>query len=339
MQLGMKLGLMLGYWMQGPEDPLDLVREAERLGYDSVWTAEAYGSDAFSPLCWMGARTTRIKLGTSVVQISARTPASVAMTAATIDHLSGGRLILGLGVSGPQVVEGWYGQPFSRPMGRTREYVEIVRAMLRRDGPLSYGGKHYRLPYDGPGSTGLGKPLKLIMHPKRREIPIYMGAEGPKNVALAAEIADGWLPMFYSPQRSPAIYADSLRDAKPDLDVACMVQVHVGDDVESALIPVKWMLGFYIGGMGAEQKNFHLNLISRMGFESEAAAVQKLFREGKRAEAAAAVPDRLADEISLVGPRERIRDRLAAWQETPVRTLLLGTRDVGALRTLAELVL
>ncbi len=335
----MKLGLMLGYWMQGPEDPIELVLEAERLGYDSVWTAEAYGSDAFTPLCWMGARTARIKLGTSVVQISARTPASVAMTAATIDHLSGGRLLLGLGVSGPQVVEGWYGQPFARPMARTREYVELVRAMLRREGPLTYPGKHYRLPYDGPGASGLGKPLKLIMQPRRRAIPIYLGAEGPKNVALAAEIADGWLPIFYSPYRSPAIYAESLKNAKPDFDVACMVQVQVSDDVAAALMPVKWMLGFYIGGMGAEQKNFHLNLISRLGFEREAAEVQRLFREGKRAEAALAVPDALADEISLVGPRERIRDRLAAWRESPVQALLLGTRDANALRTLAELVL
>ncbi len=335
----MRLGLTLGYWMQGPEDPIDLVLEAERLGYDSVWTAEAYGSDAISTLCWMGARTSKIKLGTSVVQISARTPASVAMTAATIDHLSGGRLILGLGVSGPQVVEGWYGQPFARPLGRTREYVEIVRAILRREGPLTYPGKHYRLPYDREGATGLGKPLKLIVHPKRHEIPIFMGAEGPKNVALAAEIADGWLPIFYSPFRCPAIYKDSLQGAKPGFDVACMVQVSVNDDLEAALVPIKWMLGFYIGGMGAEQKNFHLNLIARMGFEAEAAKVQKLFREGKRAEAAAAVPDTLADEISLVGPPERIRERLEVWKQSPVNALLLGTRDPQALRTLAELVL
>jgi F420-dependent oxidoreductase-like protein len=334
----MKLGLMLGYWMQGPEDPIELVLEAERLGYDSVWTAEAYGSDAFSPLCWVGARTTRIKLGTSVVQISARTPASVAMTAATIDHLSGGRLLLGLGVSGPQVVEGWYGQPFAKPMARTREYVEIVRAVLRREGPLAYSGNHYRLPYDGHGASGLGKPLKLIMEPKRRSIPIYLGAEGPKNVALAAEVADGWLPIFYSPYRSPTLYAESLKGAKRDFDIACMVQVQLGDDVAAALMPVKRMLAFYIGGMGAEQKNFHLNLISRLGFEREAAEVQRLFREGKRAEATAAVPDALADEISLVGPSERIRDRLAAWRESPVKALLLGTRDPKVLRTFAELV-
>jgi F420-dependent oxidoreductase-like protein len=335
----MRLGLMLGYWMQGPEDPIDLVLEAERLGYDSVWTAEAYGSDAISTLCWMGARTSKIKLGTSVVQISARTPASVAMTAATIDHLSGGRLILGLGVSGPQVVEGWYGQPFEKPMGRTREFVTLVREMIRREGPVRFAGRHYRLPYDGPGSTGLGKPLKLIVHPKRREIPIYMGAEGLKNVALAAEIADGWLPIFYSPYRSPALYTESLKNAKPGFDIACMAQVQVSDDVAAALVPVKWMLGFYIGGMGAEQKNFHLNLIARMGFEKETMEVQKLFREGKRAEAAAAVPDALADEISLVGPRERIRDRLEAWKESPVSSILLGTRDPAALRTVAELVL
>jgi F420-dependent oxidoreductase-like protein len=335
----MKLGLMLGYWMQGPEDPIDLVLEAERLGYDSIWTAEAYGSDAISTLCWMGARTSKIKLGTSVVQMSARTPAAVAMAVATIDHLSGGRMILGLGVSGPQVVEGWYGQPFARPMGRTREYVEIVRAMLRREAPVTYQGTQYRLPYDGPGATGLGKPLKLIIHPKRTEVPIYLGAEGPQNVALAAEIADGWLPIFYSPYRSPGIYRQSLAGAKPDFDVACMVQAHVSDDVTAALVPVKRMLAFYIGGMGAEQKNFHLNVIARMGFEKEAAEVQRLFRAGDRAGAAAAVPDALADEISLVGPRERIRDRLAAWRESPVRALLLGTRDPATLRALAELVL
>src|SRR5437879_6237094 len=197
----MKLGLMLGYWMAGPEDPIDLVLEAERLGYDSVWTAEAYGSDAVAPLCWMGARTTRIKLGTAVMQLSARTPASVAMTAATIDHLTGGRLILGLGVSGPQVVEGWYGQPFGKPLARTREYVEVIRRILRREEPVTLDGDHHALPYQGPGSIGLGKPLKITLHPLRADLPIYLGAEGPRNVKLATEIADGWLPIFYSPYR------------------------------------------------------------------------------------------------------------------------------------------
>jgi F420-dependent oxidoreductase-like protein len=329
----MKLGLMLGYWMMGPEDPIDLVLEAERLGYDSVWTAEAYGSDAVSTLCWMGARTSKIKLGTGIMQISARTPACVAMTAATIDHLSGGRLILGLGVSGPQVVEGWYGQPFPKPISRMREYVRLLRLMLRREGPVTFDGEHYKLPY--PGGTGLGKPLKLIMRPLRTEIPIYIGAEGPKNVAMAAEIADGWLPLFYNPY-GPNIYAGSLKSAKPDFDVACAVTVVVDKDVSEALVPVKMMLGFYMGGMGAKGRNFHLNVLERMGYGDAGRKIQELFLDGKRVEAFAAVPDKLADEIALVGPPERIKDRLQAWKESPIRTLLAGTRDPVALRALAE---
>ncbi len=332
----MKLGLMLGYWMPDPWNPTDLVLEAERLGYDSVWTAEAYGSDVVSPLCWIGARTSRIKLGTAVMQISARTPACVAMTAATIDHLSGGRLILGIGVSGPQVVEGWYGQPFPKPMGRTREFVELVRTMLRREGPLTFAGEHYQLPY--PGGARLGKALKLIVKPLRSQIPIYLGAEGPKNVRMATEIADGWLPLFYSPYRAD-VYRDSLRELRPGFEIACTVTVNVHDDLEQALVPMKWALAFYIGGMGAAAKNFHLNLIARLGFEAEARRVQELFLAGKRAEAAAAVPDRLADEISLAGSPARIRDRLAAWRTSPVTTLVAGTRDPGALRLLAEAML
>lgn len=332
----MRLGLQIGYWMMGPEDPIDLVLEAERLGYDSVWTAEAYGSDCFSPLCWIGARTSRIKLGTAVMQLSARTPACAAMTAATIDHLSGGRLLLGIGVSGPQVVEGWYGQPFPRPMGRTREFVELFRTMLRREGPVTYSGQHYQLPYRG--GAGLGKPLKLIVHPLRSDIPIYLGAEGPKNVALAAEICDGWLPLFISPE-GMHLYADSLRQAKPGFDIAATVTVNVNKDLEQALLPIKMMLGFYIGGMGAREKNFHLNLIERMGYGDAAQQVQQLFLAGKRAEAFAAVPNALADEISLAGPPERIRDRLQAWKASPVTTLLAGTRDPVALRLLAEALL
>ena len=329
----MKLGVMLGYWMPDPWDPTELVLEAERLGYDSAWTAEAYGSDVFSPLCWIGARTSRIKLGTGIMQISARTPACVAMTAATIDHLSGGRLILGIGVSGPQVVEGWYGQPFPRPMGRTREFVRLLRTMLRREGPVSFDGEHYRLPY--PGGARLGKALKLIVRPLRSEIPIYLGAEGTKNVALATEIADGWLPLFYSPFRTD-VYRESLRNVRPGFDIACAVTVNVNDDLEQALMPIKWMLAFYIGGMGAAQKNFHLNLIGRLGFEAEARRVQQLFLEGKRAEAAAAVPDQLADEISLAGSPARIRDRLQAWKASPVTTILVGSRDLHAIRLMAE---
>ncbi len=332
----MKLGLTLGYWGAQPSDPIDLVLEAERLGYDSAWTAEAYGSDAFSPLCWLGARTSRIKLGTAVVQLSARTPACVAMTAATIDHLSNGRLILGLGVSGPQVVEGWYGQPFPRPLERTREYIEIIRRILRREEPLEFQGKQYQVPY--PGGTGMGKPLRLIVHPLRSDIPIYMGAEGPKNVALATEIADGWLPIFYSPYRTE-MYREPLAGIRDGFEIACPVTVVLNDDVERALSMVKLYLSFYIGGMGAPQQNFHLNLIRRMGFEAEAEKVQALFMEGKRQEAQAAVPDALADEISLVGPAERIRDRLAAWRESPVTSILVGSADPKALRVMAEALL
>jgi F420-dependent oxidoreductase-like protein len=329
----MRLGLMLGYWMPDPWDPTELVLEAERLGYHSAWTAEAYGSDVFSPLCWIGAKTTTIKLGTGIMQMAARTPACVAMTATTIDHLTNGRLILGVGVSGPQVVEGWYGQPFPKPMGRTREFFDLVRTMIRREGPVTFQGEHYQLPISG--GAQLGKPLKLINHPLRREIPMYLGAEGPQNVKMATEIADGWLPLFYSPFR-PEIYKDSLQNLKPGFDIACPVTVVVNDDLESALIPIKWALAFYIGGMGAASKNFHLNLIGRLGFEEEAKTVQTLFLEGKRAEAAAAVPDKLADEISLAGSPARIKDRLQAWRESPVTTILAGTRDPAAVRVLAE---
>ncbi|MCH6561760.1 MAG: LLM class F420-dependent oxidoreductase [Myxococcales bacterium] len=329
----MKLGLALGYWGSQPANPLEVVLQAERLGYETAWFAEAYGSDVFSPLCWFGSQTSRIKLGTAVMQISARTPACTAMTMATIDHLCQGRLVLGIGVSGPQVVEGWYGQPFPKPLARTREYVEIVRKILRRDAPVENPGPHYPLPY--PGGTGLGKPLKLIVHPLRRHIPIYLGAEGPKNVAMATEIADGWLPIFVSPYRF-GIYDESLRGMKEGFEIATVVPVNLSDDVAQALMPIKANLGFYIGGMGAPSENFHLNLIVRMGFEEPARKVQELFLAGKRAEAISAVPDELADEISLVGPRERIRERLAAWRETPVTQIIVGSQDPAVLRLLAE---
>jgi F420-dependent oxidoreductase-like protein len=335
----MRLGLQLGYWQAAPpKDFVSVAQEAERLGYDSVWTAEAWGSDAFTPLAWIGAHTTKLRLGTGIVQISARTPAACAMHALTLDHLTSGRLILGLGVSGPQVVEGWYGQPFARPLTRTREYVEILRRILRREAPVEFRGEFYRLPYDGPNSWGLGKPLRSITHPLRADLPIFLGAEGPKNVALAAEIADGWLPLYYSPFR-PEVYADSLRTAKPGFEIVQGVGVHVTDDVAAGLLPVKATLGFYIGGMGAKKRNFHMELMARMGFEAEAHRIQELFLAGNRNEAIAAVPDRFADEISLVGPLDRIKDRLQAWRDTPVTTLLVGSRDPALLRTMAELVL
>ena len=335
----LKLGVQLGYWQRHPHaNFVALAQEAERLGYDSVWTAEAWGSDAFTPLAWIGAHTSRIRLGTAIVQISARTPASTAMHALTLDHLSGGRLILGLGVSGPQVVEGWYGQPFSKPLARTREYVGIIRQVLRREAPVSSPGPHYPLPYTGPGAWGLGKPLKSITHPLRADLPIYLGAEGPKNVALAAEIADGWLPLYYSPYR-PEVYAESLGKPKPGFEIAVTMSISITDDLATAYAPIKANLGFYIGGMGARDRNFHKELMGRMGFEAEAQKIQDLFFAGKRAEAIAAVPDRFCDEISLVGSRERIRERLDAWRETPVTTLLVPGTNLETLRAMAELVL
>jgi F420-dependent oxidoreductase-like protein len=335
----LKIGLQLGYWQaQPPTDLIGVAQEAERVGYDSIWTAEAWGSDAFTPLAWIGAHTSRIRLGTSVVQLSARTPTATAMATLTLDHLSKGRTILGLGVSGPQVVEGWYGQPFSKPLARTREYVDIIRQVLRREAPVANDGPHYPLPYQGEGAWGMGKPLRSITHPLRADVPIFLGAEGPKNVALAAEIADGWLPLYYSPER-PEVYADSLVNAKPGFEIAQMVIVNIADDVAAGLMPVKAMLGFYIGGMGAKKRNFHMELMGRMGYEGEAKKIQELFMAGKRGEAIAAVPDAFADEISLVGPAERIKDRLQAWRETPVTTLLLATQDKAMLEPLADLIL
>jgi F420-dependent oxidoreductase-like protein len=337
MTADIRLGLTLGYWgAQPPADAIDLAREAERIGFDSVWTAEAYGSDAFSPLAWIGAHTSRIKLGTGIVQISARTPAAVAMTAITMDHLSNGRLILGLGVSGPQVVEGWYGQPFPKPLARTREYVSIIRKILARTEPVTNDGEHFPLPY--PGGTGLGKPLRSIVHPLRADVPIILAAEGTKNVALAVEIADGWMPIFYSPYRN-GVYEESLKEMKPGFEIPCVATVVLGDDVSECLMMVKWYLAFYIGGMGAKDKNFHFDVIGRMGFADEAKRVQELFLANQRAEAAAAVPDQLADEISLVGPPARIKERLGAWFESPVTQLIAGTRDPAALQVLADCVL
>jgi F420-dependent oxidoreductase-like protein len=335
----LKLGVQFGYWgAQPPTNHVELAQEAERLGYDSVWTAEAWGSDAFTPLAWIGAHTSTIRLGTSVVQLSARTPTATAMAALTLDHLSGGRMILGLGVSGPQVVEGWYGRPFSKPLARTREYIDIIRQVLRREAPVTSAGPHYPLPYSDEGSWGLGKPLRSITHPLRADLPIFLGAEGPKNVALTAEIADGWLPLYYSPFRQD-VYAENLGELRPGFEIAQLIPVNVNSDLEAALTPVKAMLGFYIGGMGAKKRNFHMELMARMGFEAEAQKIQDLFLDGKRAEAVATVPSAFADEISLSGPIERIRDRLDAWRETPVTTLLVAGGDAGTIRTMAELVL
>ncbi|NUR88367.1 MAG: LLM class F420-dependent oxidoreductase, partial [Nonomuraea sp.] len=294
----MKLGLSLGYWQRHPDDATETVLAAERLGYESVWTAEAYGSDVFTPLAWYGARTSRIKLGTSIAQLSARPPITTAMTAMTLDALSGGRLLLGIGASGPQVVEGWYGQPFGKPLARTREYVEIMRQVWRREAPVTSDGPHYPLPLPG----GLGKPLKSITHPLRPDIPLYLGAEGPRNVALAAEVGQGWLPLFCFPSKIDQMYGEALRDRDPGFDIAAMVMVVITDDVRAALDGVKLMLTLYIGGMGAKQRNFHADIIGRMGYADAAAHIQSLYLAGRREEAFNAIPDELADGISLVGP-------------------------------------
>ncbi|MEV6024094.1 LLM class flavin-dependent oxidoreductase [Streptomyces sp. NPDC052036] len=430
----MRLGLALGYWGRGPAaDHLTLAREAERLGYDSVWTAESWGSDAFTPLTWIAARTSRIKLGTAVAQMAARSPTATAMHALTLDHLSGGRMMLGLGLSGPQVVEGWYGRPFpASPLTATREYVDVVRQVLRREGPVTLDGRFHALPYRGADGTGLGKPLKPITHPLRAGLPVLLGAEGPRNVAQTVRIADGWLPLYWSPTR-PEVYEASLagllretggegrpgpcrqtpdcpatpctllharprsrgrcphcrtphspeciqyegpraarREHAPDAAgpalraddgssttgpsrflVAPMARVKVCDDVAEGLLPVKAMLGFYIGGMGPMQgrtehsiggggratggRNFHADLMARMGYEEEAHRIQRLFLEGRREEAVLAVPDAFADEISLVGPRRRIAERLELWRKGPVTDLLALSPDPHTLRVLAEL--
>lgn len=335
----MKLGLIWGYW--GALPPANLVETtklAEDLGFDSVWSAESWGSDAFSPLAYLAAHTSRIKLGTSVVQLAGRTPTATAMHAITLDHLSGGRLILGLGVSGPQVVEGWYGRPYRKPLARTREYVEIIRRVIAREEPLEFHGEFHDHPYRGPDSMGLGKPLRSITHPLRREIPIYLGAEGPKNVTMAAEIADGWIPLYYSPFRQE-VYSDYLTGAKDDFEIPAMCNLTITDDIEAGLYPVKAALGFYIGGMGAKGKNFHTDLMARMGFEEEAYRIQDLFFEGRRDEAIAMVPDQFADEISLVGPPGRIRERLEAWRSSPVTTLTMYPSSPEQMRLAAELVL
>ena len=341
----MKLGLHIGYWGAGPPAGVpDLVAEAERLGFDSVWTAEAYGSDALTPLAWWGSQTTRVRLGTDLIQLSARTPTATAMAALTMDHLTGGRFVLGLGVSGPQVVEGWYGQSFPKPLARTREYVEVIRRVLARAEPVRFDGEHYPLPY--PGGTGLGKPLKSITHPLRADLPIILGAEGPKNVALAAEIADGWFPIYFSPKQD-AMYRASLdegfgrpgaRRTPGDFEVLSMVPVVVNDDVEAAADMLRPMLALYVGGMGAREMNFHFDVFVRMGYEGEAVKIQQLYLDGRKDEAAALVPTAMVEEIALVGPKEKIRDDLELWRSSIVTTILLNGPP-PVLRMMAELVL
>jgi F420-dependent oxidoreductase-like protein len=335
----------MGYWAGGPPPgAAQAIAEAESLGVDSIWTAEAYGSDCLTPLAWWGAATSRIKLGTAIVQMSARQPAATAMAAMTMDHLSGGRFILGLGVSGPQVVEGWYGMPFAKPLARTREYIGILRDIWARKGPVTADGEHYKLPL--PGGTGLAKPLKSSIHPLREEIPIYLGAEGPKNIALCAELCDGWLAMLFSPTHQGP-YEAALQEgfSRPGarrnaeaFEVCATVPLIVSDDVDASIDALRPFYALYFGGMGAKGTNFHANVAIRMGYEREVAQIQELYLGGKKDEAGAAVPRELIEELSLVGPPEKIRDDLAKWRESIVTTLIVGA-DGPTLRTVAELVL
>jgi F420-dependent oxidoreductase-like protein len=341
----LKLGLMMGYWSGGPPPNAQAtVQEAERLGFDSVWTAEAYGSDALTPLTWWGAATQRIRLGTAIMQISARTPAATAMAAMSLDHLSGGRMILGLGVSGPQVVEGWYGQPFAQPLARMREYISIVRGIFAREGPVTATGPHYPLPF--PDGTGLGKPLKSSIHPLRADVPIYLAAEGPRNIALGGELCDGWLALFYSPYEdgyyrealTEGLHRPGARRTPEQFEVAVQVPLIVTDDVDAALDAVRPFYALYFGGMGAKGANFHANVPIRMGYEGEIEKIQDLYLAGHKAEAAAALPRRLLEQLTLIGPADKLRDDLAAWRESLATTLLVNG-DPATLRIAAELVL
>jgi len=343
----MRLAFSQGYSGATLSGDVEKVLEAERLGYDSVWTAESYGSDAVTTAAWIAARTTRLHVGTAIMQMAARTPAAAAMTAMTLDALSGGRFRLGLGVSGPQVVEGWHGQPFGRPLAKTREYVAIVRAILRREKPVEFRGEYYQVPYAGPGATGLGKPLRSILH-GRADLPIYLAAIGPKNVALAAELADGWIPTLFSPHRMPMFRAwldagfkaaggPAVKSpARFDIMPACPVVV--GDDVNVCRTAHKPAIALYVGGMGARSRNFYNELVRRYGYEEAATTIQDLYLAGKKREAEAVVPDALVDEVGLFGPRERIRERLAAYREAGVTTLAVRG-NLDAIRLMAELVL
>lgn len=343
----MKLSLMVGYSGAKMQLPMELILEADRLGYDAVWTSEAYGSDAVTALAWIGALTKNIKLGTAILQIPARTPAMTAMTAMTLDHLSAGRMLLGLGLSGPQVVEGWHGDAYGKPLGRTREYVEIVRKIFAREAPLEHEGKHYQIPYQGEDATGLGKPLKSILH-GRADLPIYIASIGPKNVQLTAEIADGWLPIFFSPERYPDYFQEHVEagfakadngKSIADFEIVPSVTVVMEDNLEMAYNQVKPMLALYVGGMGAKGKNFYHDLASRYGFGEAADTIQDLYLSGKKMEAITAVPNELVDAVALVGSRDRIKDRLQLWQDSDVSTLNVQTFDIDVVRALAEMAL
>ena len=339
----MRLGLNIGYSGRRVDLPLDLILEADRLGYYAVWTSEAYGSDCITPLAWIGALTKNIKLGSGIMQMPARSPAMTAMTAMTLDQLSGGRVLLGLGLSGPQVVEGWHGRPYGKPLAKTREYVAILRQILKREAPLNHQGAHYQIPYAGNDATGLGLPLKSIIH-GRADMPIYLASIGPKNVALTAEIADGWLPMLFAPAHYQETYGAALEagfaraggKSRGDFDIAPSVTVVIDDDLALARNQIKPMLALYIGGMGAKGRNFYYDLACRYGFEAAADTIQDLYLQGRKGEAIMAAPDALVDAVALVGSKARIRDRLQIWRDSPITSLNVSLSSLDALRFLAE---
>ena len=342
----MKLGLQLGYWSaQPPVNHAELVAAAEESGFDTVFTAEAWGSDAVTPLAWWGRETTRMRLGTSVVQLSARTPTACAMASLTLDHLSGGRHILGLGVSGPQVVEGWYGQRFPKPLARTREYIDILRQVWAREAPVTSAGPHYPLPLNGEGTTGLGKALKPIVHPLRADIPVMLGAEGPKNIALAAEICDGWLPIFYSP-RLADMYNEWLdegfarpgaRRTREDFEICATAQVVITDDRAATFEMIRPFLALYMGGMGSEDTNFHAEVYRRMGYSDVVDDVTTLFRSGRKDEAAAVIPDELVDDAAIVGDIDHVRKQIGLWEAAGVTMMVIGARSPEQIREAATL--
>jgi F420-dependent oxidoreductase-like protein len=343
----MKLGLQLGYWgAQPPTNHAELVAAAEEAGFDTVFSAEAWGSDAFTPLAWWGRETERVRLGTAVAQLSARTPTACAMASLTLDHLSGGRHILGLGVSGPQVVEGWYGQRFPKPLARTREYIDIVRQVWARQAPVTSAGPHYPLPLSGEGTTGYGKALKPIVHPLRADIPIMLGAEGPKNIALAAEICDGWLPIFYSP-RLADMYNEWLdegfarpgaRRSREDFEICATAQVVITDDRPATFAMIKPVLALYMGGMGSQDTNFHAEVYRRMGYTEVVEDVTKLFRSGRKDDAAQVIPDELVDDAAIVGDVDFVRKQIAVWEAAGVTMMVISGRNAEQIQEVAALV-
>lgn len=343
----MRLGLSIGYSGATYEVPVALVQRAEALGYDTVWTAEAYGSDAMTPLAFLAAKTARIKLCTGIVQLAARTAANVAMQAATIDSMAGGgRFVLGIGVSGPQIVEGWYGEPWGKPYYRLRDYVDIIRKIWRREAPVTHDGREIALPYTGPGSSGLGKPLKSILH-MNPDIPIVLATGSESTVRLTGQIADGWLPLGFMPGTLPEYqpWLDQGFDRAGDgrsmngFEVHAGVAVLVDDDVKGALASQKAEIALYVGGMGHRSKNFHAQLMARRGFADEADRIQELYLAGHKAEATAAVPDDYVDMKSLAGPAARIRERYQAWADSGATSLILRKPDQQALEVMADVAL